>query len=96
MYSYYSQMIVNINPKHDATFVTQKFIFLLKAVLDCFPFYVHIPANYAVVVISAFYFTVPSDEGFTYKEGFVNKYRNQYTQNHYRSVLTFTILAYLY
>lgn len=52
-------MIVNINPKHEATFVTQQFIFLLKVVLDCFPFYIHILANYAVVVISAFCFTVP-------------------------------------
>jgi hypothetical protein len=56
-------MIVNINPKHEATFVIQQFMFLLKVVLDCFPFYVHIIANYAVVVISTFCFTFRKMKG---------------------------------
>lgn len=50
---------LNINPKYTATFVTQQFKFLLKVVFDCFPFYVHIPENYVVFVISAYCFTIP-------------------------------------
>jgi len=61
MYSYYKIVIVNINQKHEATFVTQQSVFLLrvKVLLDWFPFYVHIVANYVIVAISMFCFTIP-------------------------------------